>query len=389
MCQNCNQNNCGGCHQEIQICNQCQQESTCDCPISDLSTDCINYDQDPILYGSTTVVPKNTILSVALDNIVQFFKTKVEQVQDYLRIVNVGTGASVYAGDSLIGEKKIRKINTISPIVTITENTNDISLGIDSTALNTYIETNQKTYSATNVGTGASIYKDTTVVGDNTQFNVRKIKSTNSSVIITEGTDDINLIVDVIDTTYTAGTALSLVGTTFNNTAPDQTVVLTGGGITSVTGTYPSFTITTPSPDGSETKITNGTNTTVTGNGTTGTPYIINSVVAKNNVVNAGWFSGLDVGVVGTLSVGEDVVSASSTITPNNSIVTVNVANAMPNMNYYIDTRLEGLSSNLDDDNDVGAPVFRKISTTQFQIGFKEFNNQTQSLKVHIQMVAY
>lgn len=44
-------------------------------------------------------------------------------------------------------------------------------------------------------------------------------------------------------TTYSAGTGLSLVGTTFNNTAPDQTVVLTQGGATTITGTYPNFTI--------------------------------------------------------------------------------------------------------------------------------------------------
>ena len=46
------------------------------------------------------------------------------------------------------------------------------------------------------------------------------------------------------NTTYTAGTGLSLTGTQFENTAPDQTVSLTGAGAATVTGTYPSFTIT-------------------------------------------------------------------------------------------------------------------------------------------------
>ena len=45
------------------------------------------------------------------------------------------------------------------------------------------------------------------------------------------------------DTTYSAGTGLELVGTTFNNTAPDQTVSLSQGGATIITGTYPNFTI--------------------------------------------------------------------------------------------------------------------------------------------------
>ncbi|MCP4339382.1 MAG: hypothetical protein GY799_10965, partial [Desulfobulbaceae bacterium] len=45
------------------------------------------------------------------------------------------------------------------------------------------------------------------------------------------------------NTTYQAGTDMSLVGTTFNNTAPDQVVTLTGTGTSTVTGTYPNFTI--------------------------------------------------------------------------------------------------------------------------------------------------
>ena len=43
--------------------------------------------------------------------------------------------------------------------------------------------------------------------------------------------------------TYTAGTGISISGNVINNTAPDQTVTLTGNGATSVTGTYPNFTI--------------------------------------------------------------------------------------------------------------------------------------------------
>ena len=45
------------------------------------------------------------------------------------------------------------------------------------------------------------------------------------------------------NTTYSAGSGLSLAGTTFSNTAPDQTVSLAGSGATTVSGTYPNFTI--------------------------------------------------------------------------------------------------------------------------------------------------
>lgn len=279
MCQNCNQNNCGGCTQTTTICNQCQEEQiTCDCPILGLSSDCSTFTGDDIECNSVVVVSKNTILSDALNNIVSWSCTKFAELANYLRIINVGTGANIYAGDNLIGEKKLRKINSTSPIVTVTENTNDISLGIDSASLDTFIEANQKTYTAANIGTGANVYKDSTVVGNNTQLNLKKIKSSDSSIIITEGLDDIDITVEAgvlpdgsetkvtagtnvtvigngttatpyivnatdTNTTYSAGTAMSLVGTTFNNTAPDQTVTLSQGGATTITGTYPNFTI--------------------------------------------------------------------------------------------------------------------------------------------------
>ena len=66
------------------------------------------------------------------------------------------------------------------------------------------------------------------------------------------------------NTTYTAGTGLSLVGTTFNNTAPDQTVVLTAGTGISTSGTYPNFTITNSAPD-QTVVLTAGANVAITG----------------------------------------------------------------------------------------------------------------------------
>ena len=38
---------------------------------------------------------------------------------------------------------------------------------------------------------------------------------------------------------------------TLTNSAPDQTVILTGAGITAITGTYPTFTVTSTEIDGS------------------------------------------------------------------------------------------------------------------------------------------
>ena len=52
-----------------------------------------------------------------------------------------------------------------------------------------------------NVGEGVEIYKDSTIVGDNTQFNFRSLTSTGNSVTITQGVDTINLEVDIEPTT--------------------------------------------------------------------------------------------------------------------------------------------------------------------------------------------
>lgn len=329
MCNNCNQNNCSDCTQEVHICNQCPPTEPCECAVKDLGTDCIVFNQDDIECDSVVVVAKNTILSDALSNIVSWSCTKFEELANYLRIINTGTGVSIYSGDNLIGEKKLRKINSTSSIITVTQNTDDISVGIDNISLDSFIEANQKTYSVSNLGTGAQVYKDSTVVSNNTQFNVRKIKSSNSSVTITEGTNDIDITVSAgvipdgsetkvtsgtnvsvtgtgtiatpyvinstdTNTTYSAGTALSLVGTTFNNTAPDQTVVLTQGGATTITGTYPNFTISSTNTiaDGSETKINSGTTTSVSGIGTTGSPYTIEVINLQKVITYPGDFTG-------------------------------------------------------------------------------------------------
>ena len=85
----------------------------------------------------------------------------------------------------------------------------------------------------------------------------------------------------------TAGTGISVTGSpitssgtlTITNTAPDQTVAITGAGGAVVTGTYPNFTITTPS--GTVTSVT-GTAPVVSSGGAT--PAI--SMAAANTTTN-------------------------------------------------------------------------------------------------------
>ena len=51
------------------------------------------------------------------------------------------------------------------------------------------------------------------------------------------------------NTVYSAGDHMNLVGTTFHNTAPDQTVTLTAGSNVTITGSYPDFTISSTDTD--------------------------------------------------------------------------------------------------------------------------------------------
>jgi hypothetical protein len=92
---------------------------------------------------------------------------------------------------------------------------------------------------------------------------------TNTNVLTLSGTGQVETRVipaDIWDgdanTTYTAGSGLSLTGTTFANTAPDQVVTLTGAGATTVTGTYPNFTVTSTD---NNTTYSAGTGITLTG----------------------------------------------------------------------------------------------------------------------------
>lgn len=61
---------------------------------------------------------------------------------------------------------------------------------------------------------------------------------------------------------YTAGSGISIAGTTITNTEPDQTVSITGTGATTVSGTYPNFTVNSTD---NNTTYTAGTGIGITG----------------------------------------------------------------------------------------------------------------------------
>lgn len=332
--------------------NKCKCKNTCKpvscaCPVL-ISSDCVEKITEDLACSN---IPKGQTLTAVLQQLDAYICDRFESTTNFFNLINVGTGSQVYKGISNLGKKELRTL-VDSGLINLTQGVDTITISVDETAMNDFIEANQRTYSTQNVGVGAEIYKNTTVTGDNSQFNLRKLKSTDGSITISQGTDDINLtvpfpivpdgsetkivagangvvtgtgtilnpyvissdggetkvnsgtnttvtgngttatpyVVNSVDTTYSAGTAMSLVGTTFNNTAPDQTVTLIPGGATTITGTYPNFTISSINTiaDGSETKITAGSGVSVTGTGTTGSPYVVSSTASPDTMILRG-----------------------------------------------------------------------------------------------------
>ena len=104
-------------------------------------------------------------------------------------------------------------------------------------------------------------------------------------------------------TSAVAGTGISVSGATgavtVTNTAPDQTVVLTGGTGISTSGTYPNFTITNTAPS------LGGTVTSVGGTGTVNGITLSGTVTSSGNLTLGGTLSGVSLStqVTGTLPI--------------------------------------------------------------------------------------
>ena len=121
-------------------------------------------------------------------------------------------------------------IDASGNIVSTVGNIDGRDIAADGTKLDT-VETNADVTDTTNVVASLTAGTNVTIAANGT------ISSTDTN------------------TTYSAGSGLTLSGTTFSNSAPDQTVSLTGSGATTVSGTYPNFTI-------SSTDTNTDTNTT-------------------------------------------------------------------------------------------------------------------------------
>ena len=149
---------------------------------------------------------------------------------------------------------------------------------------------------------GAVAIKDE---GTSITSGVKTINFVGATVTATNSGDDVTVNVSagtgtVTSVAATAGTGISVTGSpitttgtlTITNTAPDQTVSLTGAGTTSISGTYPNFTVTSnDSTLGTVTSVaaTAGTGISITGSPITssGTLNITNTAPDQTVVLTA------------------------------------------------------------------------------------------------------
>ncbi|QCW21742.1 hypothetical protein [Flavobacterium phage FCOV-S2] len=104
-------------------------------------------------------------------------------------------------------------------------------------------------------------------------------------------------------------------------------------------------------------------------------------------IKNRGWIGGFDIGsTTGSLPVNGDIISATSTISVNGeTFILCAMSNAMANNNYVVKMYIESLGG-LGADNDLGCPVFKVISTTQFTISLNETFPSDQNIKIHVEI---
>lgn len=202
MCK-CNTNNtqtttqCHVCHQKP----KCPPKEPCDCAVKDLSTNCILYDQEDLPCSN---IKSGQSLSAILLQLDTFICNLRDELIRMFTLKNIGAGARIYKGIDTLGRKELRTVTKTGNLITVTENTNDISISIDEENLDTFIEENQKTYSVNNIGTGVQIYKNSNVSGNNTQFNFRTVVQENQGSgesflrDIQQNTDDLKVRVKTL-----------------------------------------------------------------------------------------------------------------------------------------------------------------------------------------------
>ena len=164
------------------------------------------------------------------------------------------------------------------------------------------------------------IYNDTTDLWEKANLTA------GTAISVTNGAGSIT-VANTGVTSAVAGTGISVSsGTgavTITNSAPDQTVALTGAGTTSISGTYPNFTITSND-------AYSGTVTSVGGTGTVNGISLSGTVTSSGNLTLGGTLSGISLTtqVSGTLPIANGGTGQTTANTAFNALAPSQTSNS-------------------------------------------------------------
>ena len=159
-------------------CKKCQQKKPCtttnDCACEVyLTSDCVNNVKTEF---ECLNISNGLSLTETLEAMDEQICVKLDTITNYFTLINIGSGAEVYKGVNNLGQKELRTIVKEGDLVTVEEGENTIIIGIDEEALNTFIETNQKTVVVSNAGTiGETLVKTAEVSGDETTYPIKRL----------------------------------------------------------------------------------------------------------------------------------------------------------------------------------------------------------------------
>lgn len=110
--------------------------------------------------------------------------------------------------------------------------------------------------------------------------------------------------------------------------------------------------------------------------------------IGASPIKNIGGFSGLELGVtMGGMAAFGNITAASGTFASAGlSVVRCTMSNAMLNTNYRVECFLES-NAGFDPDSRSLTPIFKPLSTTQFDVAIRESSDAAQNLKVHISVI--
>ena len=105
---------------------------------------------------------------------------------------------------------------------------------------------------------------------------------------------------------------------------------------------------------------------------------------------NIGSIANIDVGGVNAGIVVSGDVTSCSAISPSaeGTTLTINLANSMDNLNYMVKPFIGIASTNSPIlSAEIGSPIFKVISPTQFELAVVQFTPRFQDLKIYIETI--